>query len=248
MARRVDIAQQLREDIVGGCFGASSRVTIDELAARYGSSHMPIREALHELHGEGLVLIEPNRGARVQEVDTAFLENLFGLRVAIEVALIRQAALRIDERTLERLDAIEAQLETLIDLRDYAGVLAANREFHSTINRAARNQAANALADRHWLLMAVLWRRYGYSPGRFGGVVNDHRHLIRALRAGDAEAAGVIMAAHTHKARRELVDRIAAFEAGDAVGQEELTNAAVTVRQEPSPAQHKEGEAGWAGQ
>ena len=49
MARRVDIAQQLRDDIVGGCFGASSRVTIDELAARYGSSHMPIREALHEL-------------------------------------------------------------------------------------------------------------------------------------------------------------------------------------------------------
>ena len=55
------IQQRIREDIVSGQLPFGARVTIDELATRYGVSHMPIREALRELHGEGLVMMEPNR-------------------------------------------------------------------------------------------------------------------------------------------------------------------------------------------
>jgi len=204
-----DIRQRIRDDIVVGGLPFGSRITIDELASRYGASHMPIREALRELHGEGLVVMEPNRGARVRPIDPAFVENLFEIRSALEIMLTKRAALRCTPSDLAQLNEIEDRLEALIEERAYPSVLAANREFHQVINRAAGNPDAVALVDRHWLLIAALWRRYGFGPERFAGVASDHRHLIRALETHDGEAASVIMGAHVIKARQELLARMA---------------------------------------
>ena len=65
------------------------------------------------------------------------------------------------------------------------------------------------IVDKHWMLLAALWRNFGYGEARFAGVANDHRHLIGALAAHDQEAASVIMAAHAAKAKLELLQRIA---------------------------------------
>src|SRR6478735_7628995 len=94
MARISDIAKRLRADIIAGALPFGSRLRIDELASRYGVSHMPVREALRELHGEGLVIIEPNRGARVRSFHIGFVEDLFDLRSAIETMLARRACER----------------------------------------------------------------------------------------------------------------------------------------------------------
>ena len=71
-----NIGQRIREDIVSGVLGFGERITIDALATRYQVSHMPVREALRELQGEGLVVSEPNRGARVRAIDVNFIDNL----------------------------------------------------------------------------------------------------------------------------------------------------------------------------
>ena len=64
----VSVAQRIRDDIVAGRLAFGDRLTIDALANRYEVSHMPVREALRELQGDGLVVIEPNRGARVRTI------------------------------------------------------------------------------------------------------------------------------------------------------------------------------------
>ena len=74
---KLDIGLRIRDDIVSGALRFGERITMDALASRYGVSHMPVREALRELQGEGLVQIEPNRGARVRSIDSSFVENLF---------------------------------------------------------------------------------------------------------------------------------------------------------------------------
>lgn len=208
MARQLDLLQRIRDDIVGGVWPFGARLTIDELASRHGVSHMPIREALRALDGEGLVVMEPNRGARIRRLDQTFVENLFEIRSAVEVMLTKRAAQRRTPTHLCRLAETEDMLEACIDRCDFAAVLQANRTFHQTINQAADNPDAIALIDRHWLLIAALWRRYGYGPERFAGVANDHRHLMRALEMRDAEAAGVIMGAHVTKAKQELLGRM----------------------------------------
>jgi DNA-binding GntR family transcriptional regulator len=215
---KVSIDVRIRDDILGGALRFGDRVTIDALATRYGVSHMPVREALRELHGEGLVVIEPNRGARVRTIDVTFVENLFEIRTALEVMMVRRAAVRCTPRDIDELRGIEAALEQHVASGDHASVVAENHRFHQAINRVANNVDALPLIDKHWILLAALWRNYGYGPARFTGVANDHGHLINALAARDQEAAAMLMGAHTTKAKLELLARIAAQAAADPVG------------------------------
>ena len=212
----LDIGLRIRDDIVAGDLQFGARITIDALATRYGVSHMPVREALRELQGEGLVVIEPNRGARVRTIDARFVENLFEIRTALEVMMVRRAAQRATPGDIAELRAIEDVLERHIASADHAAVVAENRRFHQTINRIADNVDALPIVDRHWMLLAALWRNFGYGAARFAGVANDHRHLIAALEAHDQEAASMIMGAHATKAKLELLARVAAQTAAPA--------------------------------
>lgn len=204
------IGLRIRDDIVAGELRFGERITIDALATRYGVSHMPVREALRELQGEGLVVIEPNRGARVRTIDANFIENLFEIRTALEVMMVRRAARRSSAADIVELTAIEDALEERIAASDNAGVVAENRRFHQAINRIADNVDALPIVDKHWMLLAALWRHFGYGEARFEGVANDHRHLLTALSVHDEEAAAMIMGAHATKAKLVLLARVAA--------------------------------------
>ncbi|SIO72304.1 transcriptional regulator, GntR family [Burkholderia sp. GAS332] len=208
MVQIQDIQQKIRDDIVAGVLPFGSRVTIAQLAERYGVSQMPIREALRALHGEGLLIIEPNRGARIRTVDREFIGNIFDIRSALEVLLIRKMVMRATPADVDALREIEARFEACIEAGDYESALRTNREFHTTINTVANNPDAVALLDRHWLLIAALWHRFDYGAERFHGVINDHRHLINAIAERDVEAAGTLMSAHVIKARHTLLARL----------------------------------------
>jgi DNA-binding GntR family transcriptional regulator len=208
LPRAFDVPERIRHEIVAGVLPFGGRVTIDELASRYGVSHMPIREALRELRGEGLVIIEPNRGARIRPIDRKFVTNLFETRSALEIMLSRRAADRFRTEDAGELERIEEKLESEIAQGDWQAVLASNRRFHQLVNRVADNPDAVSLVDRHWLLIAALWQRHGYGAERFAGVASDHRHLIKCLCNNDAEGAAVIMGAHVLKARQELLERM----------------------------------------
>src|SRR5947207_12786453 len=88
----VTIRDRVRDDIVAGALPFGSRLTLDLLAARYSVGHMPVREALRQLEGEGLVVLTPNRGARVRAVDIGFVRNSFDLRIPFEGLIARRAA------------------------------------------------------------------------------------------------------------------------------------------------------------
>ncbi len=104
---KLDIGLRIRDDIVSGVLRFGERITMDALASRYGVSHMPAREALRELQGEGLVQIVPTRGARVRSIDSSYVENLFEIRTALEVMMVRRAAARCTPSDIAELRAIE---------------------------------------------------------------------------------------------------------------------------------------------
>jgi len=204
-----DIEQRLRNDIVAGVLPFGSRLIIEDLASRYGVSHMPIREALRILHGEGLVVIEPHRGARVRPIYRGFIEDLFDVRCAIETMLARRAAERRDPQHLAALRAAACELEAHVASGDYASVPVANRRFHTVINDAAGNPGALPIVDSHWLLLAALLKRYGYGDDRFQRVIEEHQHLIQAIERRDAHSAAMLMGAHIEKAKNNLLCRVA---------------------------------------
>ncbi|HEV8503302.1 MAG TPA: GntR family transcriptional regulator [Casimicrobiaceae bacterium] len=202
-----DIQQRLRNDIVAGELAFGSRLVIEDLAVRYGVSPMPVREALRVLHGEGLVVIEPNRGARVRPIYRGFIEDVFDVRAAIEAMLARRAAERHAPQHLARLREAAAKLEALVEAGEFERVPLANREFHATINDAAGNPGALAVVDSHWHLLSALLKRYGYGDDRFARVIEEHQHLIQAIERGDGHSAATLMGAHIEKAKNNLLRR-----------------------------------------
>ena len=204
----LEICNRIRDDIVSGTLPFGSRLTLERLATRYATGHMPVREALRQLQGEGLVVQAPNRGARVRAVDVDFVRNIFDLRIAIESMLARRAAERIEPKKVAALEAVQVDFEACIAARDFAGALAANRVFHRIINEAAGNPEASALLDRHWRLIATLWHVYGYGEERAAGVISDHQQMIRAFAARDADMAACLAMAHVAKAKHELIARM----------------------------------------
>jgi DNA-binding GntR family transcriptional regulator len=173
---------------------------------------MPVREALRQIQGEGLVVLTPNRGARVRVVDVEYVRNVFDLRIAIEAMLARRAAERIDSRQIAQLEAIQSRYEATAPLRDYGALLAINREFHILIAEAACNPEAAAVLDRHRRVIAALWNLYGYGDDRPAGIISDHRHIIAALASRDADVAASLAMAHAAKAKQALTARMLAAE------------------------------------
>ncbi|WP_175950701.1 GntR family transcriptional regulator [Burkholderia sp. BCC0405] len=208
MVQIQDIEQRIRDDIVAGELQFGSRVTIAQLATRYEVSQMPIREALRALHGEGLLIIEPNRGARIRSLDRHFVGNIFDLRCSLEMLVVRQMVNRCTPQNIDDLERIEERLEAHIEAGDFPAALKANRELHELMGVIAQNPDAVTLLNRHWLLIAALWRRFGYGPERLTGVVDDHRHLLAAIRARDVEAAVILTGAHVVKAKQVLLARM----------------------------------------
>lgn len=204
----IAIRDRVRGDILRGALPFGSRLTLDLLAERYSVGHMPVREALRQLEGEGLVVLTPNRVARVRAVDLDFVRNIFDLRIAIEAMLARRAAERIEHAQIARLESLQDEFEMRARKRDFESLLRLNREFHNVISEAAGNPEATNVLDRHWLVIAALWNLYGYGEKRVGGVISDHRQIIDALATHDADVAACLAMAHAAKAKQALIARM----------------------------------------
>ena len=206
-----EIASRIRNDIVGGVLPFGARLTLAELESRYQSGQMPIREALRQLQGEGLVELSPNRGARVRQVDTEFVRNLFDVRVAIEAMLTRRAAEEIRPNQIVDLEKAALAFE-LAPLSDLPMVLEANRTFHAIINDVARNGEATEILHRNRQLVTALWRRFGYGSGQRDAAAAEHRQIIAALKAGNSDSAALFAMSHAARAKFELMGRMARSE------------------------------------
>src|SRR3954449_12090798 len=99
------VREQLQHAILEGVLKPGERLRAEALAQRYGTSRTPVREALLQLEAQGLVEVEPNRGAVVRAFDRADLLDLYEVRALLEPAAAARAARRIDEAGIPRLQA-----------------------------------------------------------------------------------------------------------------------------------------------
>lgn len=207
------VHEHLRDDILAGRIPPGSRLKIQDLATRYGLSQMPVREALQQLQGEGLVVLAPNRGATVRCMDARFVRNIFAIREALEGFLTRQAAPLLDAARLAALRDIQAAMERAHRLGDVPATIRLNRSFHRMIESTTGNDDAIRMLELHSSLIGALRTRFGYREGRVETVLREHQALIDALARGDAEAAGAIHDAHIRAACDDMLAAMAAEEA-----------------------------------
>lgn len=202
------VAAQLRKRILHGQIASGGRVDADELATLHDAGAAAVRDALRELEREGLLELDPGRGAVVRRLDAQFVRNLYDVRGAIEGMLAERCAEAVDAAAVRALGALVDAHEKSVTGRDSEAILVANRRLHEAINGYANNPEALHMLARGRVLVDALRLRYGYGHGRIESAVAEHRTLLRAIERHDAERAGGIARRHCMRARDDLLARM----------------------------------------
>lgn len=199
---------QLRTLVVSGELDPAGRFSEAELAERLQVSRTPVREALQRLEGDGLVHAQ-GRGVRVRTLDADELSDILAARAGLEGWALGQSARRVaaGEVAPARLDHLNA-LADAAHAHTVAGDLAraadANRAFHEAAAALCENAVVVDTLARWWDRITVSTRRSIQSPHRVQEVDREHRAMLDALRAGDAEAARVAAESHSLATRDAL--------------------------------------------
>lgn len=181
------VAERLREDIRSGRLAPGQRLVEAELTRRHKVSRGPVREALARLQSEGLVTIEPNRGASVRRIGRQELEDLFWLRGRLSGDAAALAAERIDRDGGAA--AMREELERQRSLRG-AGLTPyteGNVRFHELIDRLSGNTAL-ATVLRNLETHAGVFLHLA-SAGATEKLLDQHIAIAEAILAGDRRAA-----------------------------------------------------------
>ncbi len=198
--------ERMREDIIGGALPEGSWLKTHDLSRRYGVSTNPIREALHQLSGEGFVVILRNRGARVRTLDEAFVRNIFDIRALIEPYLVRLFVEQAGDEDLAEMEEIQRQIEKKPE--DQIELDRLDEAFHGVMYDRHFNQEALAIRQRHSEVVRGLARRYPVSPARRMAMNEEHRAIMDAVVRHDIEGTQIIVEQHARAAEKNLIQRM----------------------------------------
>jgi DNA-binding GntR family transcriptional regulator len=209
--------EQIRQAIVEGQYAPGQRLIEQRIAEELNLSRTPVREALHRLVAEGLVLSEPNRGAMVRPLTVADIADIYGLRARLEAYAAELAAQRASEDDIARIDEGIAAFGAALsrpsrdrsrDLDIVRETHEANRRIHAAILAAAQHdRLSQALARTVDVpLVFQAFREFDRAETErshlFHGVIRD------AIVAGDGVRAGNLMSEHVLQGRDSLIARM----------------------------------------
>lgn len=187
------VYRRIREMILFGEMAPGQAVTIQGLVEQLDAGMTPVREALRRLTAEGALEFLGNRRISVPELTPGQLDEIAFVRQSVEPRLAYLAASRIKPADIERLRAIDDELNIAIDQGDVGAYLKHNCQFHQALyaHAGARilMQVANALWLRVGPSLRVVCGRYGTA-----NLPDMHDEALAALRAGDADGVAAAIA------------------------------------------------------
>ncbi|SEE41158.1 DNA-binding transcriptional regulator, GntR family [Rhizobiales bacterium GAS188] len=196
------ITEELAQGIVSGALAPGLRLRQDHLAAEFGASHVPVREAFRRLEARGLVTSEPRRGVRVSPIDAAKVIEVAEMRAAFEALALRHAVpkmLPADYRLADTVLAGSAR-STSIQIWEEA-----NRRFHrALLAPCVMPRLLAAIDDLHRVSARFLfaaWRDLDWK----GRSDEEHRAILASARKGDVEAASALLSNHILSAGQALI-------------------------------------------
>lgn len=198
------VYQGLRAAILRGQLAPNTRLVELNLAAEYGVSRTPVREALKRLAAEGLVSSDSSRGLVVRGLTFREVEEVYEVREVLEGLATRLAARRISPEELAKLRVLLELMAEYVQRGHREALVQANVKFHEVIVEAARNnwlsQTAGGITDfmRRFSLTSYA------SAERNREVLDEHRVIVQALEDGGIEEAERLAREHVVKARAYL--------------------------------------------
>jgi DNA-binding GntR family transcriptional regulator len=200
------VTHLLRQSLDRGRWASGSPLRQEEIAAEFGVSRVPVREALFQLQAEGLVQMVPNKGMYVRTASASDLREWFRLRLLIESDVLAEAVPLHTPATLNRVETVQAALDKAHAVADW---IAGDREFHEALYAPAQRPESMAIVRRlRYLVDRFYFARM--KPGsRAQGWHEEHHALVRAVRRRDAAAAVKVLQAHLAQTERSALAALA---------------------------------------
>lgn len=199
------IARSLAQRIVTGEPAPGAPVRQDHVAAEFGASHVPVREAFRTLEAQGLLISEPRRGVRVAPLEPDLVLEVTAMRAALETLALRQGFLRLTPVDLDEAAAALAEAEASGELLVWQR---ANERFHRAITAPCRMKRLLAtIDDLHRISARFLfatWRDLAWQPRSDA----EHRQILDHLVVGRIEQAARTLEAHILNAGRALAEKL----------------------------------------
>jgi DNA-binding GntR family transcriptional regulator len=198
------VADELRQAILRGAHSPGTRLRQQELAAQYGASRVPVREALRILESEGLVAMVANTGAWIAQLSLDECVELYQVRERIEPLLLRYSLPQLTSEQITRLAELAEQMRLAGDVEEF---LALDREFHLGSYAGASTTFLTATVERLWNTTQHYRRAFTrLLDGESNRILHDEHHmLVAAIRDSDSDEAERVLFGHIRRTRLQLV-------------------------------------------
>jgi DNA-binding GntR family transcriptional regulator len=205
---RGHVRDDLREAILRGDYLPGERLVEAQLIAQFSASRFTVRAVLQDLAAEGLVRMEPNRGAHVRKVSLDEAVEITEVRMVVEGLMAARAAERVTPSQAADLDEIAARMRSAVEAGEHRRYSDLNQRLHSMIREISGHQTADRIVQtlrgqlvRHQFTLSLL-------PGRPQVSLPQHERVVAAIRSRDPKAAEDAMREHI----ASVIDALRAIE------------------------------------
>lgn len=205
-SRATEVTNQLRDKIQAGEYKPGSQLIETDLAIVFKASRNTVQRALLTLMGEGLVIIEKNKGAKVRAYSLTEILDYAQIREALEGLIISLAVEFIQEKQIEEMDEILALMKEDLRKRDLLEYSNKNKRFHQIIYDACPNRKA---VEQVGIIKAQISKFNAKTiliPGRDEQSFQEHESILAAIRSKNAEAAREAIQTHIRHVAQKIAE------------------------------------------
>jgi DNA-binding GntR family transcriptional regulator len=200
------IAEKLRQEILDGTHASGAQLRQDALAAAFGVSRIPLREAFFQLEAEGLLQIIPHKGAIVTALSPLEINDIFDLRAVLEPRLLTHSIPHLTNQDFDALMVIQSQFSDAIESKDLRVWGALNAQLHMTLySRSQLTQTASIVA-------ALLQKSDRYTRVQLSSAAamkraeSEHAELIDLCKKRETKTACDLLWQHIETVRTDLLE------------------------------------------
>jgi DNA-binding GntR family transcriptional regulator len=202
------ITNRIREKIITGVYAPGSALLQDSIAAEFGVSKIPVREALVQLRSEGLVDIFAHRGFQVRAVSVSEMVEVFQLRLALEPAAVAEGSRKASPADRAAASAALGALNLALAGGDLKTSGDLNSAFHLALIVPRLQPVTSETLSRLHTLSQRYVRMHLQPPGRVKRAIKEHSALCDAWAAKDAKEARRLCQTHIEETRDELSEAL----------------------------------------
>ncbi|MFD1452386.1 GntR family transcriptional regulator [Oceanobacillus sojae] len=199
------IYHELKKEIQEGKYEFGEKLVISRLAKRFGTSEIPVREAINQLNSDNLIEFTPHVGAVVSTLSSKDIQEIFEVRIELEGLASRLAAENINEEIINNLRSIITASEDCLEKNDFEEIEKLNMKFHLTIYEASDNLLLIGMIRDLWNNTKRYPSLFSNNRGHAMHSIKEHKFIVEALEMKDPVLVENAMMKHKANAAKEVL-------------------------------------------